>query len=224
MESERGGAEMDAAEVKAQMDGLMESITAGALLAVRTQLPWLVVHLSDILDKRFGTSVPTDAMLPIARDRILEAPAEEILKPNAVLTEMLISLRREVLDAIDIFNAIKIWIHLNIPRIEDGNNFGVGIQEETIAELSRSEDGCLSVLESMTKYFVMRGKLCSKILKYPAVLDYRHSVLDLDEKEWIALKNSLTDVRNNAAILNDMIVKNWDKITKPRESPANLWH
>ena len=30
--------------------------------------------------------------------------------------------------ALKMCNAVKIWIQLNIPRIEDGNNFGVSIQ------------------------------------------------------------------------------------------------
>jgi hypothetical protein len=34
--------------------------------------------------------------------------------------------------------SVKIWIQLNIPRIEDGNNFGVGVQEESINEIARS--------------------------------------------------------------------------------------
>lgn len=37
-------------------------------------------------------------------------------------------LKQEVLQAVSNFGAVKIWIQLNIPRIEDGNNFGVGIQ------------------------------------------------------------------------------------------------
>ena len=30
---------------------------------------------------------------------------------------------------------LRTWIELNIPKIEDGNNFGVEIQEEIVAEL-----------------------------------------------------------------------------------------
>ena len=31
-------------------------------------------------------------------------------------------------------NMIKMWINFLIPKIEDGNNFGVGIQEDVVAE------------------------------------------------------------------------------------------
>lgn len=48
-------------------------------------------------------------------------------------------LKKEILDLIEMINTVKIWIQLNIPRIEDGNNFGVSIQEDTVNELSRAE-------------------------------------------------------------------------------------
>lgn len=57
---------------------------------------------------------------------------------------------------------------MNVPRIEDGNNFGVSIQEETLNELSSSEDSAVHKLESLSKYFTNRGKLISKVsLIYP---------------------------------------------------------
>jgi hypothetical protein len=73
-------------------------------------------------------------------------------------------LKKELLELIEMINVVKLWIQLNIPRIEDGNNFGVSIQEETVNELGRAEDSGFAVLESMTKYFVTRAKLVSKVL------------------------------------------------------------
>jgi proteasome activator subunit 3 (PA28 gamma) len=107
---------------------------------------------------------------------------------------------------------------LNIPRIEDGNNFGVSIQEETVSELGRSEDAGFAVLETMTKYFVTRAKLVSRVVKYPDIEDYRQSVIELDEKEYINLRLCCLDLRNNYAILYDMISKNLEKIKTPRSS------
>jgi len=72
-------------------------------------------------------------------------------------------LKKEVLELIEMLGTVKIWIQLNIPRIEDGNNFGVSIQEETVSELSRAEDSGFAVLESMAKYYVMRAKLVSRV-------------------------------------------------------------
>lgn len=56
--------------------------------------------------------------------------------PNATITEIIDLLKpvffanntQEVMELIHMVQTIKIWIQLNIPKIEDGNNFGVSIQ------------------------------------------------------------------------------------------------
>jgi len=70
----------------------------------------------------------------------------------------------------------------------------------------------------MTKYFVTRAKLVSKCLKYPGVQDYQESIMELDEKEYIDLKLAYKELRNNYAILYDMITKNLEKIEQPRST------
>lgn len=92
------------------------------------------------------------------------------------------------------------WVQLLIPRIEDGNNFGVSIQEETVAELRTVEGEAASYLDQISRfdlfllssqlktfelscmlpelssfffssrYYITRAKLVSKIAKYPHVV------------------------------------------------------
>ena len=45
------------------------------------------------------------------------------------------------------------WVQLLIPRIEDGNNFGVSIQEETVAELRTVEGEAASYLDQISRSF-----------------------------------------------------------------------
>jgi hypothetical protein len=52
---------------------------------------------------------------------------------------------------------------LNIPRIEDGNNFGVSVQEEVLNEVGRAEESSFNALDTITKYFVTRAKLVCKV-------------------------------------------------------------
>ncbi len=72
------------------------------------------------------------------------------------------------------------------------------------------------MLENATKYFITRAKLAAKTLKYPFVEDYLQSIHELDEKEFFNLRLCVLDLRNNYAILQDMIVKNIEKLKKPR--------
>jgi len=160
--------------------------------------------------RKIGSTMTTED-LPDSKD-IPTIPS------NKIILQLLGLLKKELLEIIEMINTVKLWIQLNIPRIEDGNNFGVSIQEETVNELSRAEDAGFAVLESMTKYFVTRAKLVSKVMKYPSVQDYRQSVVELDEKEFINLRMCCMDLRNNYAILHDMILKNLEKIKTPRSS------
>ncbi|XP_061913243.1 proteasome activator complex subunit 3 isoform X2 [Entelurus aequoreus] len=115
---------------------------------------------------------------------------------------------------------VKMWVQLLIPRIEDGNNFGVSIQEETVAELRTVEGEASCYLDQITRYYITRAKLVSKIGKYPHVEDYRRTVTEIDEKEYISLKIIVSELRNQYVALHDMILKNIEKIKRPRSSNA----
>eukprot|EP00455_Lapot_gusevi_P018821 TRINITY_DN2032_c0_g3_i2.p1 TRINITY_DN2032_c0_g3~~TRINITY_DN2032_c0_g3_i2.p1 ORF type:complete len:287 (+),score=81.30 TRINITY_DN2032_c0_g3_i2:71-931(+) len=153
-----------------------------------------------------------------------EEPASKIhpslknlrISTNSKIQATVDFLKKEIMELIDMVGLVKIWIQLNIPRIEDGGNFGVSIQEETVSELNRAEDSGFSVLDTLNKYFATRGKLASKVLKYPGIRDYIQSIIELDEKEYTNLRLCCVDLRNNCAILHDLISKNLDKIKQPR--------
>lgn len=141
-----------------------------------------------------------------------------VLKCNKTVVAPLFLLKGQMLDMIELIGTVKISIQLAIPRIEDGNNFGVSIQEETVSELSRAEDSVFSIFESMSGYFVSRAKVGSKMLKYPEVQDYLMAVRELDSKMYTNLRLFCSDLRNNAALLHDLIIKNLEKIRSPRSS------
>uniref|UniRef100_A0A2K5QKU2 Proteasome activator PA28 C-terminal domain-containing protein n=7 Tax=Simiiformes TaxID=314293 RepID=A0A2K5QKU2_CEBIM len=121
---------------------------------------------------------------------------------------------------LDSFLKVKMWVQLLIPRIEDGNNFGVSIQEETVAELRTVESEAASYLDQISRYYITRAKLVSKIAKYPHVEDYRRTVTEIDEKEYISLRLIISELRNQYVTLHDMILKNIEKIKRPRSSNA----
>ena len=55
-----------------------------------------------------------------------------------------------------------------------------------------------------------------QVAKYPHIEDYRRSVNELDEKRYLSLRITLTEIRNHYASLHDRINKNLEKIKKPR--------
>lgn len=57
-----------------------------------------------------------------------------------------------------------------------------------------------------------------QVAKYPHIDDYRRTVVELDEKEYLSLRITLSEIRNHYATLHDMITKNMEKIKKPRST------
>lgn len=70
------------------------------------------------------------------------------------------------------------------------------------------------------RYFISRGKIISKVAKYPHIIDYRRAIQELDEKEYVSLWLVMCEVRNRYCSLHDLVIKNLEKIKRPRSSNA----
>lgn len=58
---------------------------------------------------------------------------------------------------------MKMWVTFLIPKIEDGNNFGVSIQEETLGEIRSVEVEAAAFYEQISRYHMTRAKIVSKV-------------------------------------------------------------
>lgn len=113
-------------------------------------------------------------------------------------------------------NMVRMWINFLIPKIEDGNNFGVSIQEDVLNEARQVESEASTYLDQISRYYLQRARIITKISKYPHIEDYRQSIRELDEKQIVSLQSAVLEMRNHYASLHDMIMKNIDKIKVPR--------
>ncbi|CCO35503.1 proteasome (prosome, macropain) activator subunit 3 (PA28 gamma [Rhizoctonia solani AG-1 IB] len=112
---------------------------------------------------------------------------------------------------------VKLWVNLTMPKIEDGDNFGVQIQEEVLNELHRAQDSGYNLRDAVSKsHHINRAKICSKILKYPHIEDYAIALQEHDEKQFYMALRNLIDLRNIYAVLTDVIHKNFQKIRAPK--------
>lgn len=82
-------------------------------------------------------------------------------------------------------NLLKMWISFLIPKIEDGNNFGVSVQEDTLGEIQSVESEAAAFFDQISRYFISRAKIVSKVAKYPHIEDYRRAVqvMTLEKKK-----------------------------------------
>jgi proteasome activator subunit 3 (PA28 gamma) len=122
------------------------------------------------------------------------------------------------MEAQEKLNSIKVWITLSIPKVEDGNNFGVSVQEEVLGEVVKCEGDIVSYLDQINRYFVTRAKMASKVAKYPMIEDYRQAVDEYDQKVFHNLRVILQELRNTYLLVHDLVVKNVDKIRHPRSA------
>uniref|UniRef100_T1JYH4 Uncharacterized protein n=1 Tax=Tetranychus urticae TaxID=32264 RepID=T1JYH4_TETUR len=118
-------------------------------------------------------------------------------------------------------NLIKLWIQLLMPKIEDGNNFGVEIQEEILAEVRFAFSDGLIYYNSMIRYHNTRAGIVKKIEKCPFIEDYQEYLAVFDEDEWIGLKSTVIKMRNHYDRLHSLMTKNWEKLICPRASNSD---
>jgi proteasome activator subunit 3 (PA28 gamma) len=60
-------------------------------------------------------------------------------------------------------NTLKLFIELLIPRVEDGNNFGVQVQEDTLSLVSTVEAQTVAMHDQIITYHQSRAKLITKV-------------------------------------------------------------
>uniref|UniRef100_T1J8E6 Proteasome activator PA28 C-terminal domain-containing protein n=1 Tax=Strigamia maritima TaxID=126957 RepID=T1J8E6_STRMM len=119
---------------------------------------------------------------------------------NKNIVELVDTVKPCIRQLVEDANVLKMWIQFLIPRIEDGNNFGVSIQEETLAEIRTVESDGAAFFDQISRYFMTRGKIVSKVAKYPHVEDYRRTIQELDEKEYLSLLLVMCELRNHYVI------------------------
>jgi len=140
---------------------------------------------------------------------------------NVVLTNKQINefqerLKKESEELIDYCDKVKLWVSLAMPKIEDGDNFGVQIQEEVLSELHRSQESGYNLRDDSRTSPLQRAKICSKLLKYPFIEDYTIALREHDAKHIYMIHQHLIDIKNIYAVLMDTIHKNIQKIQSPK--------
>ena len=58
---------------------------------------------------------------------------------------------------------IRFYIKLNQPRKEDGNTFGVEVQNEIISDMNDAMDGARQLLTDMISYFSTRASIIAAV-------------------------------------------------------------
>ncbi|EGW11560.1 Proteasome activator complex subunit 1 [Cricetulus griseus] len=101
---------------------------------------------------------------------------------NEKIVALLQRLKPEIKDVIEQLNLI--------PRIEDGNNFGVAVQEKVFELMTSLHTKLEGFHTQISKYFSERGDAVTKAAKQPHVL-----VHELDEAEYQDIRLMVMEIR-----------------------------
>ena len=71
---------------------------------------------------------------------------------------------KELKESIHILSSLSLLIELKIPRLEDGNNFGVEVQKGLLQVITECSGQMDSIISSITKYYVLRGSAITHVV------------------------------------------------------------
>ncbi|XP_077325662.1 proteasome activator complex subunit 2 [Lithobates pipiens] len=185
---------------------------------------------SDLFNVKDLTSLHAELNIPIpdppsqeSEDSKMETDKEEkkapkcgFLKENEKIHKILNTVLPEIRTLREGCALIITWIHHVIPKIEDGNDFGVSVQEKVLERVTAIKTKVETTQTNINKYFTERGDAVAKASKETHVMDYRALVHDKDEGAFVELRLALIEVRNIYVEIFDIIYKNFEKISNPK--------
>lgn len=65
--------------------------------------------------------------------------------------------------ALNVLLALKRWVRVQVPKIEDGNNFGVSVQLDTVKVIDQLAAPITKALDDLPSYFEKRAAAWDKI-------------------------------------------------------------
>lgn len=197
-------------------------------------IPKKIIHLTEIIESTDNEEIITilkknyegilDGLAFAMKDDFNEV-FSTLQNRNALLT-FTNTVQKEIESIWYYFDDIQMWIKMNIPHMEDGNNFGVEVQMECITELETCIKSINCIMDIPVKYHEKRGHLMSKYYKNITISDYAITIARLDLSFAQNLRDSLISLRNNLICITNIITKNYVKIIQPKPliSPDFLFH
>nr|KAF6393395.1 proteasome activator subunit 2 [Pipistrellus kuhlii] len=183
-------------EARKQVDVFRQNLFQEAEEFLHTFLPQKIIHLNQLLQ-------------------------EDSLNV-ADLTSLRASLDIPIPDPPPKDDEVIAWIQHLIPKIEDGNDFGVAIQEKVLERMNAVKTKVEAFQTTISKYFSERGDAVAKASKETHVMDYRALVHERDEAAYRELRAMVLDLRAFYAELYHIISSNLEKIVNPKgeEKPS----
>ncbi|XP_054621603.1 proteasome activator complex subunit 2 [Dunckerocampus dactyliophorus] len=156
------------------------------------------------------------------KEKKKKKPKCGFIKANEKIVALAERLKPEIVSLRETIIAVTCWIQHLIPKIEDGNDFGVAIQEKILERIAAMKTKVETFQTTINKYFSERGDAVAKASKDTHVMDYRSLVHEKDVAIYSEIRVIVLDLRGFYVELYDMVNKNMEKVTNPKgeEKPS----
>ncbi|CAF98731.1 unnamed protein product, partial [Tetraodon nigroviridis] len=216
------------AQNAAKVDNFRQSLILEAENLFSNYIPQKITQLDALL--RDDIPIPDP---PSPEDEEMETDKNEetekkkppkcgFIKGNEKIMVLLEKVKPEIVAFREAIITVSSWIQHLIPKIEDGNDFGVAIQEKILERIAAVKTKAETFQTNINKYFTERGDAVAKASKETHVMDYRSLVHDKDVAIFSEIRVIVLDIRGFYAEFYDIINKNLDKVTNPKgeEKPS----
>ncbi|THV07608.1 proteasome activator pa28, REG alpha/beta subunit [Dendrothele bispora CBS 962.96] len=166
--------------------------------------------------KKRKTSEDTSGNSGISDNDTQNARLENLVVANKRVKSVHEIIKKQCQELAFSIDKVKLWLTISLPKIEDGDNFGVQVQEEVLGELHRAQESAYNLRDVARQDYLARAKICSKLIKYPFVEDYTLALQEHDEKQLYYASQRLYDIRNLYAAVMDITQKNINKLRAPK--------
>lgn len=149
-------------------------------------------------------------------DKKKKPPKCGFIKSNEKIVLLLEQVKPEIVAFRENIIVVSCWIQHLIPKIEDGNDFGVAIQEKILERIAAVRTKAEGFQTNINKLLSERGDAVAKASKETHVMDYRSLVHEKDQAIYCEIRVILFDIRGFYAEMYDIVNKNLDKVTNPK--------
>jgi hypothetical protein len=148
------------------MDEYKKQVTRDAEALVATEMPQRLAQVQALLAAKFASRQPSVVRSSIDATVRAELPARVALHGD--LTALVGAVGDHVELALSDFQKLSQWIALQVPRVADGNNFGVEVQYIVLKELKEASEKLQKAWDSLPEYHSQRATAIEKIVAKPS--------------------------------------------------------
>lgn len=149
-----------------------------------------------------------------AIDRIFDC---NLIDTNSLVHNLSKRLKGYLIELNTIALDFSIGLELSVPKIQEGNNFGVEVLMKATRIAMDIYNISLTHLNILDEYYCERVQILSKMIRHVYIEDYRIVLNRLDKENYYLLCCIVNHLYQNYSMLYDFVIKNLRKLLNPRD-------